>query len=153
MAMKSWLVFVTTLIGLFQMNDQARACSCVGPSGLDILPSNAAVYTGRVVSIEYLEPDTKSSEPPIRVTFDVSEVWKGPLRNTMILDTIYNKYSCSGYFFKTGQRYLVAATTITRDKGKSDVADVEGVFLCGGTSTLSGAAENIEALGDGDRPE
>ncbi len=150
---RMWIMFVAVLIGFLQSIHLAWACSCVGPTGLYIVSSNAAVFAGKVMAIEYLEPDTDSSEPQIRVTFEVNEVWKGPIRNTVTLSTIYNKYSCNGYFFKEGQLYLVAATTITRDDRKSDIAELEGIFLCGGTSVLSDANENLKAFGEGQRRE
>jgi len=105
------------------------------------------------MAIEYLEPDTESSEPPIRVMFEVNEVWKGPIRTTVTLTTIYNKFSCDGYFFKDGQLYLVAAQTVTRDDKESDTAELEGLSLCGGTSLLSDAGENLEEFGKGQRPQ
>ena len=146
-------MFVAVLIGLLQTNHLVWACSCVGPTGLDILSSNVAVFAGKVMTIEYLEPDTDSSEPPIRVTFEVNEVWKGPVRNTVSLSTIYNKYSCNGYFFKERRLYLVAAKTVTRDDEKSDIVELEGISLCGGTSALSDAEENLEEFGEGQRPK
>jgi len=121
---KTWVVLAALLIWVLQANNPALACSCVGPTGLDILSSNAAVFAGKVTAIEYLEADTESSEPPILVTFEVNEVWKGPIRKTVTLRTIYNKYSCNGYFFKEGQLYLVAATAVTRDDGESGIAEL-----------------------------
>jgi hypothetical protein len=150
---RAWIVFVAVLIGLFQASNVAWACSCVGPKGLDVLSSNAAVFSGKVTAIEYLEPDSDSAEPPIRVTFEVSEVWKGPVRHTVTLETVYNKYSCNGYFFKEGQLYLVAAQTVTRDDTESDTVELEGISLCGGTSALSDAEKNLEEFGEGQRPE
>jgi hypothetical protein len=87
------------------------------------------------------------------VTFEVNEVWKGPVRTTVTLTTIYNKFSCDGYFFEEGQLYLVAAQSVTRDDKKSGAAELEGVFLCGGTSVLSDAHENLKEFGKGQRPQ
>ena len=147
------VVFVAVLISLLQSHHPAWTCSCIGPTGPDILSNNAAVFTGEVTAIEYLEPDTESSEPPIRVAFEVNEVWKGPVRTTVTLTTIYNKFSCDGYFFKDGQLYLVAAQTVTRDDKESDTAELEGVSLCGGTSVLSDADDNLKEFGKGQRPQ
>jgi len=153
MTRRAWIVFVAVLVGLMQTNHLARACSCAGPSGLDILATNAAVFAGKVMAIEYLEPDTDSSEPPIRVTFEVSEVWKGPVRSTATLGTVYNKFSCTGYFFREGHHYLVAAHTISGDERASDIAKLEGISLCGGTRLLSDANEDLKAFGVGRRPK
>ena len=153
MTRRTWIAFVVALIGLLQPNHSAWACSCVGPTGLDILSNNAAVFAGKATAIEYLEPDTEASEPPIRVTFEVNEVWKGPVRKSVILSTIYNKFSCNGYYFKEGQLYLVAAKTVIRDDPKSGIAELEGIFLCGGTLALAHANDNLKELGKGQRPE
>lgn len=135
------------------IQNNAWACSCIGPKGTDILLGNAAVFSGKALEVMYLEPDGKYLEPPIRVTFEVSEVWEGPVRNTISVSTIYNKFSCEGYYFKQGQHYLVAAKSITLDNSKASIAEVEGLPLCGGTSTLENASENIKAFGEGQRPK
>jgi hypothetical protein len=110
------------------------------------------VFAGRVTRVEYLEPDRDRSEPPIRVTFEVDEVWKGPVRHIAVLRTIYNKWSCDGYYFKAGQEYLVAVQTVNLDDPTADRAELEGVSLCGGTQLLSRAQEDIAQLGPGKRP-
>jgi len=153
LAAKPCVVIVSALFSLVLANQAALACSCVGPSGLNILSNNAAVFAGKVMEVEYLESGADSSEPPIRVTFDVKEVWKGPVRSTIILTTIYNRFSCKGYFFNEGQHYLVAAKSLTRDDAKSGIAELEGIYLCGGTSVLSEANENLKPLGNGRVPE
>jgi len=150
---RPWREMVGVLFGLVLTNHTAWACSCVGPKGLNILSNNVAVFSGKVMAIAYLEPDANSSEPPIRVTFDVSEVWKGPVRRTVTLTTICNKYSCEGYFFKERQHYLVAASTLTRDDRVSDVAEPKWIFLSAGTGVLSDADEDLEEFGKGQRPE
>jgi hypothetical protein len=152
-SIKTFVLVVSVLFGLVFTNQATLACSCAGPRGVNILSNNAAVFAGKVTAIVHLESGANVSEPPIRVTFDVHEVWKGPVRNTVILTTIYNKFSCEGYFFMEGQHYLVAAKTLTRDDGRSDIAELEGIFLCGGTSVLSDANESLKALGNGQRPQ
>jgi hypothetical protein len=153
LAAKMCVVNASVLFSLVLTNQAALACSCVGPRGLNILSNNAAVFAGKVMAVEYLTSGANSSEPPIRVTFDVKEVWKGPVRSTIILTTIYNRFSCEGYFFNEGQHYLVAAKSLTRDDGKSGIAELEGIFLCGGTSVLSEANANLKLLGSGRLPE
>ena len=43
------------------------------------------------------------------MTFEVYRWWKGPPKKSVVLHTIYNKWSCEGYFFKEGEEYLVFA--------------------------------------------
>lgn len=151
MTARNWIGIAA--ISLLYTTPAVWGCSCVGPSGLDILSNNAAVFSGKVRTIEYLEPDAHGSEPPIRVTFEVLEVWKGPVRNTAVLSTIHNKFSCDGFYFTEGQTYLIAAETITRDDTESDAAELAGIFLCGGTSLLSDARDDIKEFGEGQRPQ
>ena len=111
------------------------------------------MFTGKATAVEYLEPDDGGSEPPIRVTFEVLEVWKGPVRPVVIVSTVYNKFTCNGYFFKAGEVYVVAAGTLSRDAPQLDLAEVRDVSLCGGTSLLVYAEENLRVFGAGQRPE
>ena len=130
----------------------AWACSCIGPSGLDILSNNAAVFSGRATTVDYFEPNREGAEPPIRVWFEVQQVWKGPVRKTAVVDTVYNGFTCRGYQFKEGQSYLVAATKVTRDAEESDTVELTGIGLCGGTSLLSEASHNLTEFGHGQQP-
>jgi hypothetical protein len=143
------VVRIAVLLGFVMTNDTVWACSCAGPSGLNILSNNAAVFAGKAIKVVYLQPDMNSSEPPIRVTFDVTEIWKGPIRNIVIVTTIYNKFSCEGYFFEEGRQYLVAAKTLAHDDANSNTAELEGIALCGGTSDLSDADSVLKELGKG----
>ena len=153
MTSRTWIAIGAALVVFLQVSPSAQACSCIGAEGLDILSNNAAVFEGHVRTIEYLEPDTITSEPPIRVTFDVNEVWKGPVRNTLVVSTIYNKFSCTGYHFTEGQVYLVAARTVARDEVVSGIAELEDIHLCGGTRLLSEAGYSLREFGKGQRPQ
>ena len=124
-------------------------CSCVGPRGREILTAHAAVFTGKATRVQYLEPDRPDVEPPIVVTFEVYQAWKGPVRRTAVLRTIYNKWSCNGYYFKEGREYLVAAARVTEDAVKRASYDIGAVSLCGGTRELSDAKEDLADLGIG----
>lgn len=101
------------------------------------LSSNGSVFFGKVRSIIFLDEgnEKQKSEPAISVTFDVVEVWYGPPRKTIIVNTIYNSFSCRGYYFKENQYYFVSARSVTSDD-ELLLAEVEGVSLCGGTSSL-----------------
>ena len=137
-----------TLFVLFGSVCVADACSCSGPKGQEILRA-AAVFRATAVKVEYLESDEKRKEPRILVTFDVREVWKGPERATALLRTTFNKWTCSGYYFKAGGEYLVAAEIVESVGTETHPAELSGISLCGGTGGIRAAAEDLAALGVG----
>jgi len=102
-----------------------------------MLDKSGAVFAGRVVDIE------RNQNGPFggvdKVSFRVSEVWKGPKRETLELTTQSQGSAC-GYSFSEGRKYLVDAT------GKMQV------YLCSETKPLSEASELVEALGKGETP-
>jgi hypothetical protein len=120
--------------------DCASACSCGGMPGSEReqaereLAYSSAVFAGKVVSITKGEPTPRSK----LVSFRVSEVWKGPEQDTLEVSTPRYEASC-GYSFKEGQEYLVYA------EGKR-----MEVSSCGGTTLLSEASADFEALGNGE---
>ena len=134
------------LIGLsllVLLPDCASACSCALFGGSSkqraerMLDKSGAVFAGRVVDIE------RNQNGPFggvdKVSFRVSEVWKGPKRETLELTTQSQGSAC-GYSFSEGRKYLVDAT------GKMQV------YLCSETKPLSEASELVEALGKGETP-
>ena len=138
------------LVAVLASPPPAWPCSCFALSGPEALPQAAAMFTARATQVEFLAPDTKNTEPPILVTFDVYEVWKGPLQKTLRLRTIYNKWTCQGYYFKQGRTYLVTAyqTSLT-DQGDVELAKVNP---CGATRELSDAGAVLQRLGSGKKP-
>jgi hypothetical protein len=48
---------------------------------------------------------------------------------------------------------IVAAKFVKRDDGNSGIAELEGIFLCGGTGVLTEASENLKLLGNGRLPQ
>ncbi len=136
-----------TLLGmslLLLLPDCASACSCMGFGGSPqqraerMLDKSAAVFAGKVVDIE------RNQKGPLggvdKVSFRVSETWKGTERETLELTTQSQGTAC-GYSFSEGREYLVDAT------GKMSVS------LCSETKPLSEASELVEALGNGATPE
>jgi hypothetical protein len=73
-----------------------------------------------------------------KVSFRVSEVWKGPEQDTLEVSTPRYEASC-GYSFKEGQEYLVYA------EGKK-----MKVTYCGRTTLLSKASADLEVLVNGE---
>lgn len=127
----------------------ALACSCVAEVGKRALPFAAAMFTGKATKVEFLAPDDRRTEPPILVTFEVSQVWKGPVRKVLSLRTTYNKWTCHGYYFQEGKTYLVTAQKVTAVR---DGVELAGVDPCGGTRELAGASAIVDELGPGERP-
>ena len=109
------------------------------------------MFRATATKVEYLEKDARGKEPRILVTFQVHEIWKGPERSTAWLRTVYNKWTCTGYFFKAGREYLVAAEQVVDNGSEVKPAELAGIFLCGGTADIERARGDIEALGPGTR--
>jgi hypothetical protein len=128
--------------------DCASACTCAaasaGPSQQEIvkraLSDSAAVFAGEVVSITKGEPGGAWRPATVTVSFQVSEVWKGPERETLEVSTPRDGASC-GYPFEKGQEYLVYAS------GKEEPFKED---LCGETTLLSKARADLQALGNGE---
>ena len=146
-------LILLTLSFVALLPDCASACSCAAPSGsqqeiaLRELSNSAAVFSGRVVEIDRPSQPLNSSIAPVKVTFRVSESWKGPGRETTEVKTPVSGVSC-GYSFRPGESYLVYAN-------EASIVEAEGleVLLCSETKPLSKADADLEALGDGEAPD
>jgi hypothetical protein len=99
------------------------------------ISSSEAVFSGEVVEVD------KGSQIST-VTLRVSEVWKGPQRQTLEVSTPSYGAAC-GYAFKEGQEYLVYAYA-----GKQGLE----VDSCNGTQRLTEAQADLEVLGAGKKP-
>jgi hypothetical protein len=131
------------------------ACSCLQP-GTPIAELNRsdAVFAGTVVAIDGPSgvPTLTTSFPfivfqnssadPVSVTFDVSDVWKGPAYRQISVATSGDSASC-GYSFQIGETYLVYAMGQGAELTTS---------LCSRTSSLSQAQSDLAALGPGTAP-
>lgn len=118
------------------------ACSCVRPgSPIEELEKSDAVFAGTVVNIDIpsLQKAKQqfglgSSMDSVEVTFNVSEVWKGPKNKTITIKTARSSASC-GYNFEQGKEYFVYANENDKDLS---------VSLCSRTNLLSEAEEDTE---------
>jgi hypothetical protein len=142
----SMALLVVGLVAL--LPDCASACTCAVPPGSQqeraerALADAAAVFSGEVLDVEE-EPPTRMFGIRLlssRVTLRVSEVWKGPQRETIEVSTPRDGASC-GYPFKEGKEYLVYVY------GKEEPFKVD---LCSETKPLSEARADLEALGNGE---
>ena len=129
----------------------APACSCYAKSGRAALPYVAAMFSGTATKVKFIDPDDHRTEPRIAVTFTVDRVWKGPVRETILVRTTYSRWTCKGFYFTQGKRYLVTGLSVT-DLGNVAVPEVGGINPCGATMELEHAADVIRDLGPGVRP-
>jgi hypothetical protein len=98
-----------------------------------------SVFAGKVTKVENTKEITHG---PVRVTIEVSRIWKGARAPVRTVWTSETSASC-GFPFRTGQEYLIFT------EGK---AGTEGVGLCGATRLLSGAGADLKVLGEGEPP-
>ena len=149
-----WYV-ITIFFVVMLLPQDGFACKCVGPRGKKALERAAATFSGKVTKVEYLDADGPRVEPRIIVTFKVYHSWKGPLKKSVVLHTIYNKWTCEGYFFKEGQEYLVVAYKNHEQMAEkfAPAKDTLGANFCGATMLLANATEDLRELGPGRRPE
>lgn len=130
--------------------DCASACSCAGIAGTPrervgyALSKSEAVFTGEVTAVSETasRPNTAAPEgSTVKVTFKVSEVWKGEARETVEVTTDADPGTSCGFPFEKGQEYLVYAS--------------EGMkaSTCSETKPLSIAGQDLEVLGADEEPE
>ena len=132
----SMALLVVGLVAL--LPDCAYACSCpVTPSTQQgALAESTAIFSGQVLDIEEGPKNTT-------VSFRVSEVWRGPKRETLEVTTPSGGGNFCGYTFSEGRKYLVYAY------GKEEPFKVD---LCSETRQLSKASMHQRVLGDGQTP-
>ena len=136
---------------VFLIPECASACSCVMLPGSQkeraeqALSDSEAVFSGEVVDFENTPNITMmgGNTATATATLRVSEVWKGPERQTMQIGTAPNDGVSCGYPFEEGKEYLVYAS------GKQDL-EASG---CSETKPLSEAGADLALLGDGQKPD
>lgn len=121
---------------------RANACSCLPPPpAMESLEQAAAVFAGKVVKVEPAPSETNVE--PIKVTFEVSKVWKGELNKTTIVSTAANSAMCGNYF-EVGEKYLVYAYS---------EGDELMTNICSRTARLKDARQDINDLGSALKPQ
>ena len=137
------MVMALSLLALLMFPKPAHACMC-GDSGSprEAMAKADEVFFGRVtgMTVRSRESGLISSADPVTVEFDVIRVWKGPLRETLTVETERMGISC-GYEFKEGRRYIVYTWGGNR------------TGLCTRTAPVWLAARDFAALGLGRSPE
>lgn len=137
------VVFVVMAALLGANPQRSFACFCV-PEGSPSqeLAQSSAVFSGRVIDIEHASASIRQNVESVNVTFQVSEVWKGPRRHTVTVLTARQGIDC-GYEFESGQEYLVYA------RGAEERLVV---WFCSRTQPLASAGEDLAVLGAGNAP-
>lgn len=138
------LTVTLALVLLFNITT-AYACSCAPPgTPQESLQDSTAVFSGQVIRIDTPAAvgGIISTADPLKVTFQVIEIWKGPLGNPLIVQTARDSVSC-GYNFLIGQEYLVYAYGSESDLQTN---------ICTRTTPLTNAAGDLQAIGSGSVP-
>jgi hypothetical protein len=100
------------------------------------LQQNKAVFSGKVIAVK--KPFViRSSADPVKVTFEVYQVWKGDVGKKVSLHTGMSGASC-GFDFIENQEYLVYAN--------GEMANLKA-SLCSRTQVFQTASEDVVALG------
>jgi hypothetical protein len=152
-------LLLTGLGFVFLIPDCASACLCVGAEGSqkeiarDALSDSEAVFSGEVVDFENTPNITMMEGEMVTMmggntatataTLQVSEVWKGPERQTMQIGTAPNDGVSCGFPFEEGKEYLVYAS------GKQGLK-TDG---CSETKLLSKAGADLAVLGNSEKPK
>ncbi|MCG8349367.1 MAG: hypothetical protein MI924_16495 [Chloroflexales bacterium] len=149
-------LILLTIVGSFLLRPcTVSACSCMAPEPpQQELAASDAVFAGEVVSIQGSGPQFAftsqfpffgfftSSADFVTVNFEVSEVWKGTIHQTVTIRTSGSSASC-GFEFQTGNSYLVYAGAVDTELHTS---------LCSRTALLANAQEDLAAFGAGEQP-
>ncbi|MEW5819766.1 MAG: hypothetical protein AB1782_06210 [Cyanobacteriota bacterium] len=138
---------------------QTISCSCALPeSAITALNKSTVVFSGKAIKVKYIDPQTQDSpEPRIIVTFKVDQVWKGKVGKTFEIQTVFNKWTCRGFFFAEGNEYLVFSYLRKNDPSEypnfdKKYSNIYDVSLCSGTNLLSQSKSFLEELGKGKSP-
>lgn len=142
--MKRIILSLFVIAALFLINiTSVSACSCARPAPpKESLEGSSAVFAGKVIDLNIPIGFVRSTADPVKVTFDVSKVWKGPDYKNMVIKTARSDVSC-GYAFKQGDEYIVYAY------GEGDKLSTG---ICSRTQLLANAQEDLEVLGTGHLP-
>ena len=113
--------------------DRAAACSCAEQPFEMAHASAAAIFEGRVTSIETVDGTS-------RVRLDVVQTWRAAEHEHVEVVTAPNEAAC-GYTFEIGRSYLVYAS--------SAEGDAYRVSLCSRTRRMEDADDDRSLLGSG----
>ncbi|MCG8584203.1 MAG: hypothetical protein MI757_05775 [Pirellulales bacterium] len=131
--MRIFLVAAMTALTL-SVSSPAWACRCAPPpEPKKALEGSSAVFLGKVLDID------KAGRRGVKVTFEVTTVYKGVKGKKVAVSTSSSSAAC-GYGFTKGEVYLVYCY------GKPESLRTN---ICTRTRRASQAKEDLEALGEG----
>jgi hypothetical protein len=136
-------------MGLFAKPESVKACSCAGASSAeqqvkDELSRKTAIFAGKVTQVKPPRQQVMmSSADLVKVTFEVSRVWKGELGQEAIVYTAMSSSSCGIEDFEEGVEYIVSAY------GEPTALETN---ICDLTKPLASAEAETMALGAGVAP-
>lgn len=143
--MRKIILSLFIIVGLCNINTAiVSACSCASPfpSPQESLKKSTVVFAGKVTGMDIPNGIVISTADPVLVTFDVSEIWKGPDYKTLVVTTARDGVSC-GYSFEQGEEYIVYAY------GEEDKLSTN---ICSRTELIANAKEDLQGLGKGNLP-
>lgn len=146
-ALLGMLLFIS--MGIVTEPERVFACSCAMPSSpeqqvKDSLAHKTAIFAGTVTDVK--QPRMKrimSSADQVKVTFKVSQVWKGEVGQKAVVSTAMSGASCGYENFAVGTSYIVSAY------GNANGLETG---MCEMTLPLASASGQLAALGEGYEP-
>ena len=142
--MKYFVVFLITFsLFAIPLNPQeSTACSCIKQTPEQSIKESTAIFSGTVIKTSEKHPSWPiiSGIDPVIVEFQVDKVWKGPVADTVTIQTAHDSAAC-GYNFEDEKSYLVYSYSIL----EYDPLVVEA-SLCSRTQLIENAAEDLAAL-------
>ena len=128
-------LLVIGLLSVFALPRPCAACECVAPGPPEQeLGKATAVFRGRVAEVS----GTRGGTAERRVTFEVSEVWKGPAARELVVGS---GVGTCGYEFTRNDEYIVYAY--------GDGPSALSTDLCRRIRPIANAGEDLRALGPG----
>ncbi len=140
-----------SMLGLVLLQPRpVYACSCVmdprGEAPAAGLQRARAVFAGRVTRVNDLLSGWTGR--PVRVTFDVAQVWKGPAERHIMIRTGTGGGDC-GIDFRLGEDYIVYAYDAQDPPGTGSGLAANS---CSRTDVLADAQADLAAFGAGTAP-
>ena len=137
--MKKIVLIVASLLVL--ISNGASACFCMATTPKKNFKNSSAVFAGKVIDIvpqSDRNPETSDSLATFKVTFEVSQVWKGQVDDQQVV--LASEYSPGcGYSFEKGEEYLVYAS------GSGEELAIRTGF-CNTTKLLANAQADLAVL-------
>ena len=135
------------LVALFYPGHRVQGCSCGVPSVEQSLEVASAIFHGTLIEIESLEDDGLPLLWPVRATFEVQAVWKGPVGARLEVVTEIPDAVCGiGYEFLrsgVGSEFVVYGSEISIPQ-----LDPRQTFTTICTRTARFTLDEAEALGE-----